>query len=53
MALVILIGIALVLSYILSSKVIKPIKKAYDKQVFFVQDASLDITRDENTFSSL
>ena len=40
MALVILIGIALVLSYILSSKVIKPIKKAYDKQVFFVQDAS-------------
>ncbi|EGT3616962.1 HAMP domain-containing histidine kinase [Clostridium perfringens] len=39
-ALTILIGIALVLSYILSSKVIKPIKEAYDKQVFFVQDAS-------------
>lgn len=39
-ALIILIGIALVLSHILSSKVIKPIKEAYDKQVFFVQDAS-------------
>ncbi|MGG5461343.1 sensor histidine kinase [Clostridium sp. B9] len=39
-ALIILIGIALILSYVLASKVIKPIKEAYDKQVFFVQDAS-------------
>lgn len=38
--LLILIFVSLVLSYFLSSKVIKPVKEAYDKQVFFVQDAS-------------
>lgn len=32
--------VALVLAYFLSSKIIEPVKEAYDKQVFFVQDAS-------------
>lgn len=40
LSLMLLIIVALVLSYILSSKIIKPVKEAYDKQVFFVQDAS-------------
>ena len=31
---------ALGLSYYLSARIIKPVKEAYDKQVFFVQDAS-------------
>lgn len=39
-SLIILSVIALVLSYFLSSRIIKPVKYAYDKQVFFVQDAS-------------
>ncbi|NFN87331.1 HAMP domain-containing histidine kinase [Clostridium sporogenes] len=40
LGLMILIIVALILSYILSAKIIKPVKEAYDKQVFFVQDAS-------------
>lgn len=39
-SLVILIIIAIALSAYLSSKVIKPVKEAYEKQVYFVQDAS-------------
>ena len=39
-SLIILSVIALVLSYFLSSRIIKPVKYAYNKQVFFVQDAS-------------
>lgn len=39
-SLIFLIIIALVLSYYLSSKIMKPVKEAYNKQVFFVQDAS-------------
>jgi two-component system sensor histidine kinase CiaH len=35
-----LIIIALVLSALLASRVIKPVKEAYNKQVFFVQDSS-------------
>lgn len=40
LSLMLLSIIALILSYILSAKVIKPVKEAYDKQVYFVQDAS-------------
>ncbi len=36
----ILIVVSLALAYFLSSRIIKPVKEAYDKQVFFVQDAS-------------
>ena len=39
-SLLILLGIALVLATYLASVAIKPIKKAYNQQVFFVQDAS-------------
>ena len=39
-SLVILIIIALVFSAYLASKVIKPVREAYEKQVYFVQDAS-------------
>lgn len=39
-SLLVLIIIALILAYFLSSKIIKPVKEAYEKQVFFVQDAS-------------
>ena len=38
--LIALIAITLVLSAYLASKVIKPVREAYDKQVYFVQDAS-------------
>ena len=38
--LITLIAIALVLSAYLAAKVIKPVREAYDKQVYFVQDAS-------------
>lgn len=40
LSLIILIIVALILSHYLSSKIMKPVKEAYDKQVFFVQDAS-------------
>lgn len=39
-SLVILIIVAMILSTYLASKVIKPIREAYEKQVYFVQDAS-------------
>lgn len=39
-SLIALVIIALMLSAFLASKVIKPVRAAYDKQVFFVQDAS-------------
>ncbi|WP_160692880.1 HAMP domain-containing sensor histidine kinase [Clostridium sp. C2-6-12] len=39
-SLVILIIIAAILSAYLATRVIKPIRQAYDKQVYFVQDAS-------------
>lgn len=39
-SLIILIIIALILSAYLASKVIKPVREAYEKQVYFVQDAS-------------
>ena len=38
--LITLIAIALALSAYLAAKVIKPVREAYDKQVYFVQDAS-------------
>lgn len=38
--LITLIAIALVLSAYLAAKIIKPVREAYDKQVYFVQDAS-------------
>ncbi|WP_244834228.1 HAMP domain-containing sensor histidine kinase [Clostridium sp. BJN0001] len=37
---IILMTICCVLSRFLASRVLKPVKEAYDKQVFFVQDAS-------------
>lgn len=40
LGLIILIVIALFLSAYLASKVLKPVREAYDKQVYFVQDAS-------------
>lgn len=39
-SLVILIIVAILLSAYLASKVIKPVREAYEKQVYFVQDAS-------------
>lgn len=39
-ALVVLIIIAIGMSIVLASKILKPVKESYDKQVFFVQDAS-------------
>ncbi len=39
-SLVILIIVAMILSTYLASRVIKPIREAYEKQVYFVQDAS-------------
>lgn len=39
-SLVMLIIIALCLSIFLASRIIKPVREAYEKQVFFVQDAS-------------
>lgn len=39
-SLIILIIIALILSAYLAAKVIKPVREAYEKQVYFVQDAS-------------
>lgn len=39
-SLIILIIIAILLSAYLASKVIKPVREAYEKQVYFVQDAS-------------
>ena len=39
-SLVILIIVAIILSAYLAAKVIKPIREAYEKQVYFVQDAS-------------
>ncbi len=38
--LVTLVAIALALSAYLAAKVVKPVREAYDKQVYFVQDAS-------------
>lgn len=38
--LVTLVAIALVLCSYLAAKIIKPVREAYDKQVYFVQDAS-------------
>lgn len=40
LSLVILIIIALALSIFLASRIVKPVREAYEKQVFFVQDAS-------------
>lgn len=40
LSLIILIIITIILSKYLASRVIEPIKDAYDKQVYFVQDAS-------------
>lgn len=39
-SLIILIIVAIILSTYLASRVIKPIREAYEKQVYFVQDAS-------------
>ena len=39
-SLVILIIVAIILSAYLASRVIKPVREAYEKQVYFVQDAS-------------
>jgi len=39
-SLVILIIIAIILSTYLASRVIKPVREAYEKQIYFVQDAS-------------
>lgn len=39
-SLVVLLLIAMILSKILANKVIQPVREAYNKQVFFVQDAS-------------
>lgn len=39
-SLVVLLIVAMILSKILANKVIQPVKEAYNKQVFFVQDAS-------------
>ncbi|MGL5346771.1 MAG: hypothetical protein ACRDA3_05440, partial [Peptostreptococcaceae bacterium] len=39
-SLVALLIVAIILSKILANKVIQPVKEAYNKQVFFVQDAS-------------
>lgn len=39
-SLVILIIVAILLSWYLASRVIKPVREAYEKQVYFVQDAS-------------
>lgn len=39
-SLIILIIIAIILSAYLASRVLKPIKQAYEKQIYFVQDAS-------------
>lgn len=38
--LITLVAIALALSAYLAAKVVKPVREAYDKQVYFVQDAS-------------
>lgn len=40
LALIVLLIISLILSKILAQKVLEPIKNAYDKQLYFVQDAS-------------
>lgn len=40
LSLIVLIAIALALAAFLAKKVIKPVREAYDKQVFFVQDSS-------------
>lgn len=40
LGLITLIIIALILSAYLASRVLKPVREAYDKQVYFVQDAS-------------
>jgi two-component system, OmpR family, sensor histidine kinase CiaH len=40
MSLIALILVAFILSAFLASRVIKPVKEAYDKQVYFVQDSS-------------
>lgn len=40
MSLIVLIFVSIILSKILADWVIKPLKNAYDKQVYFVQDAS-------------
>lgn len=40
LGLITLIVITLILSWFLASKVLKPVREAYDKQVYFVQDAS-------------
>lgn len=40
LSLIILIIVAIIFSTYLASRVIKPIKEAYEKQVYFVQDAS-------------
>jgi len=39
-SLVILIIVAIILSTYLASRVIKPVREAYEKQIYFVQDAS-------------
>lgn len=39
-SLIVLIIIAIILSAYLASRIIKPVREAYNKQVFFVQDAS-------------
>lgn len=40
LSLILIIFIAALVSYFISTRVIKPLKNAYDKQVYFVQDAS-------------
>lgn len=39
-SLLVLLGIALGLAYYLATMVLKPVRRAYDQQVYFVQDAS-------------
>ena len=39
----VLIGITLALASYLAALVLKPVKKAYNEQVYFVQDASHEI----------
>lgn len=39
-SLLVLLGIALGLAYYLAALVLKPVRRAYDQQVYFVQDAS-------------
>ncbi|MCY6959850.1 sensor histidine kinase [Clostridium brassicae] len=40
LSLVVLLIVSVVLATFLANRIVKPVRKAYDKQVFFVQDAS-------------